>query len=131
MGYNLTHGLEKWMIDYSVMKFEVVQKKNKIEPYMLNWTVTEILISSFKVQLELGKDRELSNLDFLSMKFIKSQVFFGSRQSENIYILPEEEQEEFVIDPDYSFKDTGNAELPSQIRIEIDRNFKFSVQIPP
>jgi hypothetical protein len=84
MGYNLTHGLDKWMINYSVIKFEVVQKKNKVEPYMLNWTVTEILISSFKVQLELGKERELSNLDFLSMKFIKSQVFFGSRQSQKI-----------------------------------------------
>jgi len=79
MGYNLTQGLEKWMINNSILKFEVVQKKNKIEPYMLNWTVTEISISSFKVQLELGKMRELSNQDFLSMKFITSQVFFPSR----------------------------------------------------
>jgi len=84
MGYNLTQGLEKWMINQTVMKFEVFQKKNKIEPYMLNWTVTDISISSFKVQLELGKGRELSYLDFISMKFIESQVFFASRQSQNI-----------------------------------------------
>jgi hypothetical protein len=91
MGYNLTKGLEKWMINQTVMKFEVVQKNNKIEPCLLNWTVTDINISSFKVQLELGKGRELSNLDFLSMKFIKSQVFFAIRHSQNTSIFPEQE----------------------------------------
>ena len=41
----------------------------------------------------------------------------------------EEEQEELVIDPVYSIKDAG--EQATQIRVEIDRSFKFSVLIPP
>ena len=49
MGYNLSRGLEKWMINKTVMKFVVIPNKNKSEPYDLNWTMTDIKTSSFKI----------------------------------------------------------------------------------
>jgi hypothetical protein len=72
---------------------------------------------------------QLDPRDVLSMKFIKPQVFFANREDQSRVEIPEEEQEELVIDPVYSIKDAG--ELATQIRVEIDRSFKFSVLIPP
>jgi hypothetical protein len=63
------------------------------------------------------------------MKFIKPQVFFANREDLFQAEIPEEEQEELVIDPIYSVKDAGDN--ANQIRVEIDRSFKFSVMIPP
>ena len=67
------------------------------------------------------------------MKFIKPQVFFTNRQDLSHYEIPEEEQEEqeeLVIDPDYSVKN-GSGEEVAQIRVEIDRSFKFTFLVPP
>ena len=73
---------------------------------------------------------QLDPRDVLSMKFIKPQVFFTNRQDLSRYEIPEEEQEELVIDPDYSVKN-GSGEEVAQIRIEIDRSFKFTFLVPP
>lgn len=69
-GYNFTPGLEKWMIDQTVMKFIVTPKENKRKPYDLNWTTTDISHSSFKVQLRFKDPLSLTYKDVLSMKFI-------------------------------------------------------------
>lgn len=101
IGYNFTPGLENWMINKTVMKFIVTPKENKSHPYDLNWTSTDISNSSFKIQLQFKNPLSLTYRDILTMKFIKFDIFFMNRSAGVDQVLPEDQQEEVIIDPVY------------------------------
>lgn len=137
MGYQFSEGLEKSMINDTVIEITILSRNPQTfnKNVVFEWNVTEIKNKSFSLNLYFKNVTQVTPRDLLKVRFLNPAIFFINRTVPVVMNQSEDNMDGSEINEidrqGVELKGKNVSAFIEQIRVEMNPNFKIEVFIPP
>lgn len=137
MGYQFSEGLEKSMINDTVIEITILSRNPQTfnKNVVFEWNVTEIKNKSFSMSLYFKNVTQVTPRDLLKVIFLNPAIFYINRTVPVVMNFSEDNMDGSEINEidrqGVELKGKNVSAFIEQIRVEMNPNFKIEVFIPP